>query len=179
MSRWPRDFVTAYPELDRQHFLTLPNGYDLDDFAQAEPLVRRGRTTAWGSSTAAPSTASAPRSPFLQALRSVLERRPDTARSGTGALRGQRGTGNGGSGARAGAGLWGVVEITGYVSHQQSIGYVLGADILLLMIAPDPGSEGVLTGKVFEYLAAARPILALTPPGARPLIDPERAKLGL
>ena len=40
------------------------------------------------------------------------------------------------------------------------------ADVLLLMIAPGPGSAGVLTGKIFEYLAARRPILALTPPSA-------------
>jgi len=39
------------------------------------------------------------------------------------------------------------------------------ADLLLLYVAPGPGSAGVFTGKVFEYVAAARPVLAMVPAG--------------
>jgi glycosyltransferase involved in cell wall biosynthesis len=37
----------------------------------------------------------------------------------------------------------------------------------LLLLIPDAGGrgEGILSGKVFEYLAAGRPVLALVPPG--------------
>jgi hypothetical protein len=38
------------------------------------------------------------------------------------------------------------------------------ADLLLLYVAPGPGSAGVVTGKLFEYLASGRPVLALVPP---------------
>jgi glycosyltransferase involved in cell wall biosynthesis len=58
-----------------------------------------------------------------------------------------------------------VVTIPGYVTHRQSVGYLLGADVLLLIIGSGPGSEAVFTGKIFEYLAAGKPILALVPPG--------------
>src|SRR5690606_9827664 len=34
---------------------------------------------------------------------------------------------------------------------------------LLLYVAPGAGSQGVFTGKVFEYVAARRPVLALAP----------------
>jgi len=37
------------------------------------------------------------------------------------------------------------------------------ADLLLLYVAPGLGSAGVFTGKVFEYVAAARPVLAMVP----------------
>jgi len=62
-------------------------------------------------------------------------------------------------------GLSEVVTITGYLPHHRSIEYLMGADVLLLIIGPGPGSEAVFTGKIFEYLAAGKPILALVPPG--------------
>ena len=62
--------------------------------------------------------------------------------------------------------LSGVVQFTGYVPHQTSIAYLLQSDLLLLIIGTLPGSQVVFTGKIFEYLASKKPILALAPPGA-------------
>jgi glycosyltransferase involved in cell wall biosynthesis len=45
------------------------------------------------------------------------------------------------------------------------LAHQLGADVLLLIIGAGPGSEAVFTGKIFEYLAAGKAILALIPPG--------------
>ena len=59
-----------------------------------------------------------------------------------------------------------LIEVTGYLPHQQSVAYLPYADALLLVIESGPGSQAVLTGKLFEYLAARRPILALVPEGA-------------
>ncbi|MFN8490929.1 MAG: glycosyltransferase [Caldilineaceae bacterium] len=56
-----------------------------------------------------------------------------------------------------------VVHLAGVVSHQQAIAYQLAADVLLLIVGNGPGSEAVLTGKLFEYFGAGRPILALAP----------------
>jgi len=54
-----------------------------------------------------------------------------------------------------------VVRFKGYVSHEQSIQHLLQADALLLILGPGRESETIYPGKLFEYLAAKRPILAL------------------
>ncbi len=51
----------------------------------------------------------------------------------------------------------------GYVSHEKAIEYQKKAQVLLLLIPNVPKSEGILTGKLFEYLTAKRPILAIGP----------------
>ena len=57
------------------------------------------------------------------------------------------------------------VELIDYVPRRESLRLQRDSDALLLLI-PDAGGrgKGVLSGKVFEYLAAERPILALVPP---------------
>jgi len=57
------------------------------------------------------------------------------------------------------------VELTGYVSRRRSLELQRDSEALLLLI-PEAGGRGrgVLSGKVFEYLAAERPILAAVPP---------------
>jgi len=56
------------------------------------------------------------------------------------------------------------------VSHREAIDHMLRFDVLLLIIGRE--NKGCLTGKLFEYLAAQKPILALTEDGpARKLIQ--------
>jgi glycosyltransferase involved in cell wall biosynthesis len=57
------------------------------------------------------------------------------------------------------------VELIDYVPRRESLRLQRDSDALLLLI-PEAGGrgKGVLSGKVFEYLAAERPILALVPP---------------
>jgi glycosyltransferase involved in cell wall biosynthesis len=51
----------------------------------------------------------------------------------------------------------------GYVSHKEAIEYQKKSQVLLLLIPNVIKSEGILTGKLFEYLTAKRPILAIAP----------------
>jgi glycosyltransferase involved in cell wall biosynthesis len=60
-------------------------------------------------------------------------------------------------------GLSDVVRCWGVIPHHQAAAAQMEADVLLLIVGKGPGSGVVLTGKVFEYLGAARPILALVP----------------
>ncbi|MDC0176703.1 glycosyltransferase family 4 protein [Polaribacter sp.] len=55
------------------------------------------------------------------------------------------------------------VNFVGYVDHQKAIEYQIKAQVLLLLIPNVEKSKGILTGKIFEYLAAKRPILAIGP----------------
>jgi glycosyltransferase involved in cell wall biosynthesis len=63
------------------------------------------------------------------------------------------------------AGIIDRVELIPYAPHRNALALERDSEALLLLI-PEAGGRGrgVLSGKVFEYLAAERPILAVVPP---------------
>jgi glycosyltransferase involved in cell wall biosynthesis len=57
------------------------------------------------------------------------------------------------------------IELIPYAPHRKALELQRGSEALLLLIPEADGrGRGVLSGKVFEYLAAERPILAVVPP---------------
>jgi glycosyltransferase involved in cell wall biosynthesis len=56
-------------------------------------------------------------------------------------------------------GLDDVVQLMGYLPHSAALGYVQSADATLLLVRKNDSAS--VTGKVFELLAARRPIIAL------------------
>jgi glycosyltransferase involved in cell wall biosynthesis len=64
-----------------------------------------------------------------------------------------------------GLGLGDALALEGFRPHAEALAAMRAADVLLLLV-PRAGGRGLLvvSGKVFEYLAAERPILALVPP---------------
>lgn len=62
-------------------------------------------------------------------------------------------------------GVQDLVRVHGPVSYQESLSAQLGADCLLFIDWMDDRAEGVLSGKLFEYLASGRPTLVI---GSRP-----------
>ena len=102
--------------------------------------------------------------PFLTAVRDLLDRRPD--------LRGQvrvRFVGDLRASDRAwaqGLGIDGAWEETGFLPFRQAVAEQRVADALLLLIPyADGRGDTVVSGKVYEYLAARRPVLAAVPTG--------------
>jgi glycosyltransferase involved in cell wall biosynthesis len=137
----------------RGRVVTIANGCDFDDFAGLEHRPsERFRLTHAGSFFGRRD----PR-PFLRALAdSGLE---DVVVRFVGDFR---------SSDREfaeGLGLGDRIELDGYVPRRRSLELQRDSEALLLLIPAAGGrGRGVLSGKVFEYLAAERPILAAVPP---------------
>ena len=55
------------------------------------------------------------------------------------------------------------VEFVPYVNHSEAIDYMQKASVLLLIIPEIKNNKGILTGKLFEYLATGNPILNIGP----------------
>ena len=55
------------------------------------------------------------------------------------------------------------VELVDYLPHSEAIVQQGRAQVLLLSINNTPNAKGVITGKIFEYLASGRPILCIGP----------------
>ena len=67
-------------------------------------------------------------------------------------------------------GLKNVVKLLGYRSHKESLKLMANTDVLLLIIASEEVYDAktgplMIPGKIFEYLGAKRPILAIAPLG--------------
>ena len=60
-------------------------------------------------------------------------------------------------------GLESYIQKMGYISHEDVIKEQMKSRVLLLMINNTPNSKGIITGKVFEYMATKRPILVIGP----------------
>jgi glycosyltransferase involved in cell wall biosynthesis len=137
----------------RGRVVTITNGCDFDDFAGLEyARGDRFRLTHAGSFFGKRD----PR-PFLQALadsglEDVLVRFVGDFRPSDREFMESLGLGD-------------RVELIDYVPRRRSLALQRDSDALLLLI-PEAGGrgQGVLSGKVFEYLAAERPILGAVPP---------------
>lgn len=54
-------------------------------------------------------------------------------------------------------------EFIPHVTHEKSVYYLMNSSALLLAIPCVPENKGILTGKLFEYLAARKPIICIGP----------------
>jgi len=61
------------------------------------------------------------------------------------------------------SGLESNLNLIDYLPHDEISGFQERAQLLLLLLNDVPSSKGIITGKVFEYFRAQRPILAIGP----------------
>jgi len=151
-------YAEAYPDLAGGRAVTLPNGYDEDDFPAAgldpgpPPARRRYRILYTG-------TWDADRPPdlILRALALLRDR-------GLGERIEARFVGLSrvdGPGLAAELGLEGMVRFEGYLPHDRCTRMLREADLLWL----DNGLErDYVSGKIFEYMASGRPVVAAAHP---------------
>ncbi len=156
------DIQARYPNLEQEKVNLLENGFDRADFAEASPAslpVDRFTIVYTGSFYSQGLTPNN----FLHALtRAIEDQRLPKAKIQVlfiGNISHQVDE------VIERLGLTDLVKLMGYLPHHDSIAHLLAANLLLLIIGGNPASKGVLTGKLFEYLAASKPILALAPDG--------------
>jgi len=56
------------------------------------------------------------------------------------------------------------LETIPHVPHLEALTHMAEADLLLLLIEKGQCNKGIVTGKLFEYLATGRPVMAIGPP---------------
>ncbi len=61
-------------------------------------------------------------------------------------------------------GLTSIVKRTGFVPHEEALRAMARSTLLLLVIEPFEEAEGMITSKLYEYLASERPVLGVGPP---------------
>ncbi len=141
---------------DPDKYLWIPNGYDPDDFPAAPP---------------APLPASPLRLVYTGTVMGVTSLRPLWAALARLSEEQRRGlvvevAGRVAECESIQPGLPGLRVIShGYLEHRASLDRLLSSHALLLTLSPGPGAERVLPGKLYEYLAARRPILGILPRG--------------
>ncbi|MFY9399726.1 MAG: glycosyltransferase [Desulfomonilia bacterium] len=154
-----RDLSERYPHL-APRFTVITNGFDP---AQSENIVpeRFDRFTIIfaGSiyGTISPDF-------FVEALKRWLETKDPSVRDHIQALFYGMGCDRAQSLAE-GLGLGGVVRTSGLIPQEEIFRKLKGADLLLLILGDDEKSRGIISSKVFEYMALRRPIMAIVPEG--------------
>lgn len=151
------EFIGNYPSEDSSKFRVIPNGYDEKDFQQAEVKNPAKFTIVF---TGALTPSSSP-GQFFEALSQIAGERPDVISDIRVVLVGwieqsfRRHVRE--------LGVDHVVEVMNYVPRKRCIRIMVGASVLLLPLSKSWKDKGIFTGKLFDYLCARKPILALVP----------------
>jgi glycosyltransferase involved in cell wall biosynthesis len=152
-----RLFRRKLPDLAKGKLVVLPNGYDEPDFqGESVPPPDCLRITHTGTISARYHIEH-----LLRAVADCAQRYPAVP------LR-LRFVGQVDAGVReqvAAVGLAEATEFIPFVPHQESVAYLLSSSALLMAIPDVALNKGILPGKVFEYLAARKPVLCVGPAG--------------
>ncbi|HLZ26949.1 MAG TPA: glycosyltransferase family 4 protein [Chloroflexota bacterium] len=145
--------------LPAEHFAVVPNGFDRAQFPELAPGppgdgfgVLHAGALYYGRSLSA----------VLEAARRLVSTVPAFARKFSLTLLGTLDPG-----ARAElerSGLADRIRYRGQLEHASTIQAMRAADVLLLVANTTPGAEATVPGKLFEYMAVGRPVLAIAPP---------------
>lgn len=153
--------------------MVLPNGYDPEDFAQATSVDRNK----FKISHIGKLSETQPIDSMVDAIVQAMEVNPD--------LRNDLSIRFIGSLAAPQKSVMQTqlvdrIAFEDYKPHSEVVGDMQQAALLFLIIPQTERNEGILTGKLFEYIGAKRPILAIGPKNgaaARVIQDLESAKM--
>jgi len=142
-----RDFLKLHPALMPEKLSVIANGYDQDDFAEQMPLEQEFTIGYMGTIT--PQYDISTLLGVLTAMGGKLRLRFIGEVPGE-VQRSLEATGH-------------ACTFTGYLPHDAALRQAGGCALLLLVIPRVKDNAGIVTGKVFEYLALQRPILGIGP----------------
>jgi glycosyltransferase involved in cell wall biosynthesis len=146
-----RMFVEKSDQVSPSKITILPNGYDEEDFLARTPEVNDIFTIAHTGTINSNYNVSG----FAKALQEFGKRHKITLRF----------IGNVDPAIKQHFEkmLPGIVSFRAYVPHSEITHEMRKADVLFLAIPDNSRNKGILTGKLFEYLASEKPILAVGP----------------
>ena len=151
-----RIFASKSDKIDPNKITIIPNGYDGEDFNNKKIFPEKDEFIITYTGTLADSYNP---SVFFHSLKKVIDKNPDVK------IR-IRFIGN-----PAGTlidemrniSLSNNLELIPTVTHDRSVEYLLSSTVLFLVIPEIKNDKGILTGKLFEYLAARKPIVCIGP----------------
>jgi glycosyltransferase involved in cell wall biosynthesis len=150
-----RLFLKKSAALNPNKIHVIPNGYDEADFIHpSTPSSEEFIITYTGTLTEAYNVEG-----FFQALCDTVTRNPFIRYK----LRFVGKVSEGIKKQIEAAGLPLITEYVDFVPHDESIKYLMASTVLLMAIPDVPNNFGILTGKLFEYLAANKPIICIGP----------------
>ncbi len=178
--------ATAFPEFRRRRVVSIPNGFDSEDFAQAAPQrhdgifrivhsgylhtdqglrqrrIGRFRELLGGMPVPGVDLLTRSHLYLLSAVDKLVRADPDLSGVIEVHLVGQLTQAD-----RDIAAPYPFVRLHGYKSHSETVSLVQSADLLFLPMHDLPASvrAGLVPGKAYEYMGSGRPILAAVPDG--------------
>ena len=146
--------VAAHPSANPAKFYTIPNGYDPSDMARIEPWPRQRfrivYTGVWKKGYGLDS--------LYDAIETIAKTEPALLANVEVMAAGFE------PGPAHERGLSDYVDELGVLSHDDAVALMRSADVLYLRNFEGIRQEWCLPGKIFEYLATGRPLLAVTRP---------------
>ena len=156
-------FRRQYPKLPPGHFAVVPNGFDPLQLAHEHPEPPR-RADGFEVLHAGALYYGRPLGPFLAAAARLVDEDPAFGKAFRLNL-----VGTLDATARAeleASPIRERVVVRSELGHAETLAAERAADVLLLVANTTPGAEATVPGKLFEYLAVRRPVLAVAPRGS-------------
>ncbi|HYM20964.1 MAG TPA: glycosyltransferase family 4 protein [Candidatus Kapabacteria bacterium] len=153
-----------YPELPRDKFVHIPNGFDSADFPEPDIIKRAHRNRSEKFILTYSGSLYGPRNPasLFAALNILLSNDRIDPKKITLRFVGRFSTEI--HEMMAAPEIAPMIEKFDYVAHSKAVELVSDSDALLLVVDDTPSVAEIVPGKVYEYLGAMRPMLAIAPP---------------
>ncbi len=152
-----KDALAKYPDLDKNKFHHVPNGFDSSDFPVVEYQTNDRFTVTYSGSMYGRRNPAA----LFEAVENLIEQgRVDTAKI---KFRFVGRFGNEIFEMFDKATFRDNIEVISYMPHAESIANLIKSDCLLLVVDESKESEEIVPGKVYEYIGVRKPIIAIGP----------------